>query len=389
MENSLIGSSVVISRHHLSRLAAPILAGLALACLAGCTADPTPLPPPTGLNPTAFLETRVPQVLTADAATLAARPTTTPSPTLSPTPVPTDTPTATVTPSPTQTLTPVPSLTPTPSITPTTGPTPRRTVGLSNFPPPPLAFGGDPHFLLSRPIWPGGNVFVASTYRFGANNGETHHGVDLGNDLGTPVIAAAAGTIYYAGNDLSQVFGGHLDFYGNLVVLRLAQGWQGHTVYTLYGHMATVTVQAGQSVNTGDPLGTVGDTGVAWGPHLHFEVRLDNPQDYNSVYNPELWWYPAANSGAIVVRVVNQNKRYLPGVRVDMKCSDGTKRFLDTYWDPGVKGDPQYGENAAMSDVAAGYCHLTTTLGGKAVAADAQITAGGITFVELAPTSKP
>jgi murein DD-endopeptidase MepM/ murein hydrolase activator NlpD len=365
------------------------LAGLALACLTACTADPTPLPPPTGLNPTVFLETRVPQVLTENAATEAARPTPTPTRTLSPTPVPTDTPTLTVTPSPPKTLTPTPTLTPTASITPTPGPSQRPTLGLSNFPAPPVAFGGDAHFLLNRPIGPGGNVFVASSYRFGAYNGQTHHGVDLGNDIGTPVIAVAPGTIYYAGDDQSQLFGAHLNFYGNLVVLRLAQGWLGHTVYALYGHMATVQVEAGQSVNTGDPVGTVGDTGVAWGPHLHLEVRLDNPHDYGSVYNPELWLAPASNSGTVVVRVVNQNKRYLPGVRVNMKCGDGASRFLDTYWDPGVKPDPQYGENAAMTDVTAGYCHLTATLAGKTVEADAQVAAGGITFVQLAPLRKP
>jgi murein DD-endopeptidase MepM/ murein hydrolase activator NlpD len=391
INSSALGSKrAIFGKHRLgARWAGLALVMLAMTCLTACASDPPPLPPPTGLNPTAFLQTRVPQVLTANAATRAAQPTPTATQTFTPPPTPTETPSFTATPIPSETPTLPPTETPTASPTPTVGPTPRPTVGLSNFPMPPVAFGGASHFFLSRPIGDGANVFIASTYRFGANNGLTHHGVDIGNPLGTPVIAVAAGTIYYAGNDLAQLFGSHLDFYGHLVVLQLAQTWQGHTVYALYGHMDQVQVMTGQGVNPGDALGTVGATGVAWGPHLHLEVRLDNPQDYTSVYNPELWLLPAANTGTIVVRVVNQNKRYLPGMHVDMKCADGASRYLDTYWDPGVKSDPLYGENAAMTDVTAGYCHLTATFAGKQVETSAMVYAGGITFVKLSPDSKP
>jgi murein DD-endopeptidase MepM/ murein hydrolase activator NlpD len=343
------------------------------------------------------LQTRVPQVLTENAATLTAQPT----PTRTVTPSPTHTPTITATPSqtltpeptltPTPTLTSVPTLTPTPTLSPTVGPTPRPTLVLSNFPYPPVAFGGESHFFFNRPIGDGGNVFVASTYRYGDTNGhfETHHGVEFGNATGTPIVAVAAGTIYYAGDDLSQVFGSHPDFYGNLVVVQLAQPWRGHTVYALYGHMDTVQVQAGQAVTTGDVLGTVGETGVAYGPHLHLEVRLDKPQDYWSTTNPELWLTPATGDGTLIVRVVNERKQYLPGVRIDMRCADGAKRYLMTYWDPGVKPDPTYGENAAMTDIPAGSCHLKTVLFGKTVEADANITSGGITFVKLTGTRTP
>jgi hypothetical protein len=262
---------------------------------------------------------------------------------------------------------------------------------LSNFPYPPVAFGGEPHFFMNRPIGAGGNVFAASTYRYGDTNGsfETHHGVEFGNPQGAPVVAVAPGTIYYAGDDLSQTFGTHLNFYGNLVILQLAQPWRGHTVYALYGHLDQVPVQAGQNVNSGDGLGTVGDTGVAFGPHLHFEVRLDNPQDYWSTVNPELWLTPAGGAGTLIVRVVNEKKQFLPGVRIDMRCGDGGKRYLMTYWDPGVKPDPVYGENGAMTDIPAGTCHLKTVLFGKTVETDANITAGGVTFVKLAGSRTP
>ena len=397
------------------------LGGLLVASallLSACTADPAS-PAPIGLNPTEFLKTRVPQVLTENAATLTAQPpsvgseaaptltapaasptepsqtppASTTTPAFTATPASSATPALTATPSqtPRPTLTMAPTETFAPSATSTKTPTPRPTLVLSGFPTPPPALGGESHFYFTRPIGSGGNVFVASTYRFGSTNGtlETHHGVDIGNARGTPIVAVAGGVIYYAGNDLSQTFGAHLDFYGNLVILQLAQPWQGHTVYALYGHMDQVQVQTGQSVNGGDLLGTVGATGVAFGPHLHLETRLDNPQDYTSVYNPELWLAPAAPAGTVVVRVVNEKKQYLPGVRVTMRCSDATNRYLDTYWDPDVQPDPLYGENAAMTDVAAGYCHLQAVIFGKTVEADATVPAGGITFVKLVGIKSP
>jgi murein DD-endopeptidase MepM/ murein hydrolase activator NlpD len=373
--------------------------GLAVAAvwLSACAAEtPTPLPPPTGLNPTHFLQTRIPQVLTENAATLTAQPT--PTRTLTPTRTRTltvtRTPTLTLTPestpTPAFTDTPVPTVTPTPTLSPTAGPSPRPTIVLSNFPYPPVAFGGEPHFFLNRPV-SGGNVFPASSYRFGDTNGsfETHHGVEFGNPQGTALVAAAPGTIYYAGDDQSRMFGSHLNFYGNLVILQLAQTWRGRTVYALYGHMDQVQVQTGQSVNTGDALGTVGYTGVAYGPHLHLEVRLDNPEDYWSAVNPELWLAPAGGSGTLALRVVNEKKQFLPGVRVDIRCGDNGKRYLVTYWDPGAKSDPVYGENAAMTDVPAGYCQLKTVLFGKPLEANAYIKAGEITFVKLAGSRTP
>lgn len=368
---------------------AAALAGLLLSACAGVTSVPSLAP--RGLDPTQFLQTRVPQVLTENAGTLTAQPTATPTRTPSPTRTATETPSLTPTLTMEPSLTPMPTLTPTPSPTPTITPTPRPTIALSNFPLPPTAFGGDSHFLMARPVGEGGNVFIYSAYRYGDTNlaFETHHGVEFANPQGTPLVAVAPGIIAYAGDDQTQVFGAHPNFYGNLVIVQLAQPWRGHTVYALYGHMSTVEVKTGQSVTTGELLGTVGQTGVALGPHLHFEVRLDNPEDYGSTENPELWLVPAGGGGTLAVRVVNDKKRYLPGVRVDMVCSDGAKRYLVTYWDPGVRPDLVYGENAGMTDIPAGMCHLSAVIYGNVVEADARITEGGITFVRLVGSQTP
>ncbi len=94
---------------------------------------------------------------------------------------------------------------------------------------------------------------------------QLHSGLDLLAEPGTPVLAAEAGTV---------VFAGPQGDYGNLVALEHAGGWQ-----TRYAHLATITVSPGQFVAAGHTLGTVGTTGrpdIA-APHLHFEVRSQSP----------------------------------------------------------------------------------------------------------------
>lgn len=345
------------------------LCALLYACSPTNTPTPVGLTSP-GLNPTDFLNTRVPQVLTENVATLTAVRTVTFTPAL---PV---------------TRTAVPTDTPIPSATATQTPSPYPTLRLSNFPPLPASAAGEPHFYFERPIAEGGNVFIASSYRYGSTQNhrfDTHHGVEFANVTGVPLVAVAPGTIFYAGDDLSQRFGPDPNFYGHLVVLQLAQPWGDHTVYALYGHMDQVVVQAGQAVNTGDVLGTVGSTGIARGPHLHLEVRLDKAESYWDTRNPELWLAPVPGAGAVAVRVTNETNQYLPGMRVGITCSDGALRYLDTYWDPGVNPDDLYGENAAMTDVPAGLCRFETRIGGKKVEATANVEAGGVAFVWLRP----
>jgi lipoprotein NlpD len=85
--------------------------------------------------------------------------------------------------------------------------------------------------------------------------------------IGTPVLAAAPGSVIYAGD---QVRG-----YGNMVVLKHADG-----LVTVYAHNSVLLVQAGETVALGQEVARVGDTGRSTGPHLHFEVRRrDIPQD--------------------------------------------------------------------------------------------------------------
>jgi murein DD-endopeptidase MepM/ murein hydrolase activator NlpD len=112
-------------------------------------------------------------------------------------------------------------------------------------------------------IWP---VQGPITSPFGWRWGRMHEGIDIGVGYGTPIHAAAAGTVIYCGWE---------EGYGNLVVIG-----HGGNLATTYGHQSSIAVSCGQSVAQGQVIGHVGCTGHCTGPHLHFEVRVDgNPVD--------------------------------------------------------------------------------------------------------------
>lgn len=90
-----------------------------------------------------------------------------------------------------------------------------------------------------------------------------HTGVDVSNGMGTPIVAAADGVVVAA--DSSDVG------YGNHVIIAHAGGY-----LTLYGHLETMLVKAGDSVKQGQMIALMGSTGNSTGPHCHFEVRLNN-----------------------------------------------------------------------------------------------------------------
>ena len=107
-------------------------------------------------------------------------------------------------------------------------------------------------------IWP---VHGVLTSGFGWRWGRMHEGIDLAVSMGTPVVAAATGTVIVAG---------WLGGYGNLVVVD-----HGNGIATAYGHNTSVTVGVGQSVAQGQLIAYSGNTGHSTGPHVHFEVRIN------------------------------------------------------------------------------------------------------------------
>jgi murein DD-endopeptidase MepM/ murein hydrolase activator NlpD len=91
-----------------------------------------------------------------------------------------------------------------------------------------------------------------------------HGGVDIASSEGKTVRASRWGTVLYAGEE---------NGYGKLVILQHELGY-----YTLYGHLENIRVAAGENVETGQAIGTVGTTGRTTGPHLHFEIRREGKQ---------------------------------------------------------------------------------------------------------------
>ena len=89
----------------------------------------------------------------------------------------------------------------------------------------------------------------------------SHTGLDFAAATGTPVVAAAAGTVTVE----------HPAWAGSLVRIDHGGGLE-----TWYAHLSRTDVATGQVVETGEPIGLVGDAGNTTGPHLHFEVRLDD-----------------------------------------------------------------------------------------------------------------
>ena len=102
-----------------------------------------------------------------------------------------------------------------------------------------------------------------------------HKGVDINASVGAPIVAADGGTVVTVGNDPAG--------YGIYVSLYHSGGRS-----TLYAHMSSAAVSAGQTVSQGQVIGYAGSSGVSTGPHLHFEIAVDgalhNPLSYFSGY---------------------------------------------------------------------------------------------------------
>ena len=89
-----------------------------------------------------------------------------------------------------------------------------------------------------------------------------HAGLDFRGPVGAPIFAAASGTVSYAG--IRQGYGNCLEI------------THGNGLLTRYAHMSTFHAQVGQAVAAGDTIGAIGSTGRSTGPHLHFEVRIND-----------------------------------------------------------------------------------------------------------------
>jgi murein DD-endopeptidase MepM/ murein hydrolase activator NlpD len=128
-----------------------------------------------------------------------------------------------------------------------------------------LPMGGTP--VLAVPFGRQRDPFTGAT--------KLHQGIDLVAPRGTPVVATADGIVSSVVNDRK---------WGLRVDLSHAAGFT-----TMYAHLAGVTVRRGEQVKRGESVGTLGSTGLATGPHLHYEVRRNGvPLDPRTLFFPSL-----------------------------------------------------------------------------------------------------
>lgn len=238
---------------------------------------------------------------------------------------------------------------------------------MPTFTRPALPFTSDEeHFWLRRPVPEGDVVWTDKVYPYGGTRGgqlRPHHGVEFIVTMGTPMLAAASGTVVVAGNDTDEVHGPQPNFYGNLIVIELDSRYQGKPVYILYGHLSDILVRVGQQVQVGEVIGLSGGSGIADGPHLHFEVRVGQ-NDYYHTRNPILWLYPFPDYGAVAGRITWPDGSLAYEVPVSLRRLDATSRYLatTTYAVGELNSSELWDENFALDDVPAGYYEITVRL---------------------------
>jgi len=318
---------------------------------------------------------------------MALGPTPTPTQTLTPTATRTSTPTATAT----VTSTPLPTLTRTPTAT------RAAPANVTRIPTRQLAT----HFIVGRPV-PLSSAMISPSlsYLYGTTqqgNYDVHHGEEFENPTGTSLYAVADGTVVTAGSDAipacgddpkvfcgRDVNGNPGGYYGKLVVIQLKSDYKGQRVFALYGHMSKIGVAVGDQVKTGDLLGEIGSSGVALGPHVHFEIRIGT-NDYGSTRNPILWMTPLTGRGSIAGRYADPSGAPVRGAVLNLYRANGDFIFAtETYgkdrW-PDVNADEVIGENFAIGDLAAG--DYIVRVAGQQFASRFTIEAGKLTWVEL------
>ncbi len=268
--------------------------------------------------------------------------------------------------------------------------------------PPPLipplsrdALGRD-HFYLYRPVDSNATNRGLFYYPYGSdgpdNNYRIHSGIDMPNPIGQTVRAAGSGVVVWAGPGFQETAS-----YGNVVVIEHDFGYNGRRIYTLYAHLSAVLVLSGQPVAARDPIGLVGNTGRVSGPHVHFEVRLAQPNSttipgYGDTYNPMLWMAPYVGTGVIAGRLVDARGRLIQDASITVR-SFATGLVTDTtttYILPGttvdMNRDPAWGENFVVGDVPAGRYEVLAVIDGVRVTRTVNVLEGTTAFVELSPT---
>ena len=247
----------------------------------------------------------------------------------------------------------------------------------------PLAINEHDHFYFHRPIAADEVNWPLANYRYGyffPDSDIVHTGIDIDAPRGTPVLAAASGTVIWAGYGLYSGTNNPNDPYGLAVTIKHDFGYQGERLLTVYAHMDRIDVKVGDRVEDGDQLGIVGNTGFTTGPHLHFEVRLKD-NDFFKSRNPELWLAPPQGWGVLVGKLTTRLGLPITLKEVNVRSLDSENFWqIRTYAPSSVNSDDFYNENLVLSDLPAGDYQLYFVYNGVNYAYQFEIFPGEITY---------
>lgn len=238
------------------------------------------------------------------------------------------------------------------------------------------------HFFFSRPIAANEINWPLADYRYGGIflPEVVHTGIDIPCRVGTPVLAAGAGRVTWTGYGLYRGVEDETDPYGLAVAIKHDFGYQGNTLFTVYGHLDRIDVLLGQHVEAGDLIGLSGQTGKVTGPHLHFEVRVGR-NNYFVSRNPELWLAPPQGWGVLVARVQDSNGDLLHSHTINVLLkSTGQTWTVNTYGKGTVNSDEYYQENMVLGDLPAGEYVVWLPFEGSTYDLDIEIKPGIVTY---------
>ena len=143
--------------------------------------------------------------------------------------------------------------------------------------------------------WPLAQHIITAGWLY--NDGSLHRALDFRAAVGTPVYAAADGTVAIAYRWNGRRTQGDTNSYGNMLKLHHAD-YRGGRLETLYAHLSKLCVAQGETVYEGQLIGYSGDTGNCYGAHLHFEVRWKGSRT-----NPLNWLDADFSTASIAVKL--------------------------------------------------------------------------------------
>jgi hypothetical protein len=253
----------------------------------------------------------------------------------------------------------------------------------------PVALSEHDHFYFSRPVRTSDLRYLVPSSRYGAvqtgTEQDAHLGIDFSVNSGTPVLAAAAGTVIWADYGLLYNSVNYLDDpYGISVVIRHDFGYDGERLFTLYAHLSEAKVEPGDRVERGELIALSGNTGLSTGPHLHFEVRVGE----NTIYytrNPELWLSPPEGGGTIAGRVTTTTGFLVMSRLVEVRSMETGQRWIGyTYaTDYTLHPDGYYAENFALSDLPEGRYEISIPYLAVWRRVEVEVRAGAVTYFQF------